>query len=147
MADGSTHLLKSALGFTARFCGVSIVPGMMQFTLISDTFNSSARDSVRRSTALLDALYAVVWPWQTRGLSGPRSKTFEQMVADAQGIRDDRERWIHRAARNEEAAIHHVKIVQIVRAAVEVEHGSLRVFAKLAGADLMFEALHRRDPC
>src|SRR6266581_608436 len=58
MAAGSTHLLKSPLGTAARFCGVSIVPGMMQFTLMFDTFSSAASDSVNRSTALFDALYA-----------------------------------------------------------------------------------------
>src|SRR5437016_905950 len=58
IAAGSTHLLKSPLGTAARFCGVSIVPGMIQFTLIFNTFNSLARDSVNRSTALFDALYA-----------------------------------------------------------------------------------------
>src|SRR5258705_181090 len=56
IAAGSTHLLNSPLGTAARFCGVSIVPGMMQFTLMFDTFNSLARDSVNRSTALFDAL-------------------------------------------------------------------------------------------
>src|SRR5215831_18324499 len=56
MADGSTHLLKSPFGIAARFCGVSIVPGITQFTLMLEVFNSSANDSVRRSTALFEAL-------------------------------------------------------------------------------------------
>src|SRR5437867_3185123 len=56
IAAGSTHLLKSPLGTAARFCGVSIVPGMMQLTLMLDPFNSAARDSVNRSTALFEAL-------------------------------------------------------------------------------------------
>ncbi len=55
-AAGSTQVLWSALGMAARFCGVSMVPGMMQFTLMFDAFSSSASDSVRRSTALFDAL-------------------------------------------------------------------------------------------
>src|SRR5260221_7494578 len=58
MASGGTHLLKSPLGTAPRFCGVSIVPGMMQFTLMFDAFSSAAKDSVNRSTALFDALYA-----------------------------------------------------------------------------------------
>src|SRR6058998_353655 len=56
MAEGSTHFVKSAFGCAARFCGVSMVAGMMQFTLTSEAFNSSARASVRRRTALLEAL-------------------------------------------------------------------------------------------
>src|SRR5881628_1217991 len=56
MADGSTHLVKSAFGCAARFCGVSMVPGMTQLTLMFDAFRSSASDSVRRSTALFEAL-------------------------------------------------------------------------------------------
>src|SRR6266571_5968438 len=56
IAAGSTHLLKSPFGTAARFCGVSIVPGMMQLTLMFDAFSSAARDSVNRSTALFDAL-------------------------------------------------------------------------------------------
>src|SRR5262245_25074887 len=39
IADGSTHLLKSPFGIAARFCGVSIVPGIMQFTLMLEVFN------------------------------------------------------------------------------------------------------------
>src|SRR6266403_266580 len=56
MASGATHLLKSAFGMAARFCGVSITLGMMQFTLMSEVFSSAANDSVNRSTALFDAL-------------------------------------------------------------------------------------------
>src|SRR6266850_7437743 len=40
MASGATHLVKSAFGMAARFCGVSITLGMMQFTLMSDIFTS-----------------------------------------------------------------------------------------------------------
>src|SRR5439155_18290391 len=56
MANGSTHFVKSALGCAARFCGVSMVAGIMQFTLMFAAFNSSASASVRRSTALFEAL-------------------------------------------------------------------------------------------
>ncbi len=56
IAFGSTHLVKSAFGMAARFCGVSITLGMMQFTLMSDALSSADRDSVSRSTALFDAL-------------------------------------------------------------------------------------------
>src|SRR5437667_12608142 len=56
MASGATHLVKSAFGMAARFCGVSITLGMMQFTLMSDIFSSAASDSVSRNTALFDAL-------------------------------------------------------------------------------------------
>ena len=38
------------------FCGVSMVAGMMQFTLMFEVLSSAAIDSVRRRTALLEAL-------------------------------------------------------------------------------------------
>ena len=56
MASGATHLLKSAFGRAARFCGVSIVEGRTQFTLTFDALSSSASDSLSRRTELLDAL-------------------------------------------------------------------------------------------
>ena len=65
------------------------------------------------------------------------------MVSHPQRIRDDRQRRIDRAARNEETAVHDVEIVHVVRAAVEVEHGRRGVFAEFARADLVAEAVHR----
>ena len=55
IAAGSTHFVKSAPGDAARFCGVSMVPGMTQLTLMFEVLSSFARDSVRRSTADFDA--------------------------------------------------------------------------------------------
>jgi len=40
LSGGSTHFVESELGVAARFCGVSIVPGMMQFMLMSEPFSS-----------------------------------------------------------------------------------------------------------
>lgn len=55
---GWTHLSLSASGIVSWFCGVSIVPGIMQFTLIPLDLFSAAMASVNRSTALLEAAYA-----------------------------------------------------------------------------------------
>ena len=60
MASGGTHLLKSALGIAARFCGVSIIPGMILLALISNSFKSASMLSVIRTTAVFDALYAAL---------------------------------------------------------------------------------------
>jgi len=51
----------------SRFCGVSMVPGRMQLTLIPLAFSSAAMLSVRRITAAFEALYAAeflrpCWP-------------------------------------------------------------------------------------
>jgi hypothetical protein len=56
IASGATHLEKSALEMALRFCGVSIVAGMMQFTWMFEVLSSAAIDSVRRNTALFEAL-------------------------------------------------------------------------------------------
>src|SRR3990167_9256875 len=45
-----------------RFAGVSMMDGMMQFTLMFLPRNSSAMLSVKRETALLDAIYAPICP-------------------------------------------------------------------------------------
>ena len=58
-AAGSTQFEKSASGIADRFCGVSIVLGRMQFAVTLSILSSSAIDSVKRITALLEALYVV----------------------------------------------------------------------------------------
>src|SRR5512134_2947905 len=54
----------------------------------------------------------------------------EQMLADSQGVGDDRQRGIHRRTRYEKARIDDVEIVQVVGLTVDVQHRSLRVVAE-----------------
>jgi hypothetical protein len=44
-SSGFTHFVKSAVGIAVLFASVSIAFGMMQFTLIFDSFVSSDSDS------------------------------------------------------------------------------------------------------
>src|SRR4029079_18906680 len=57
-----THLLKSALGMVLLFCRVSIILGMMQFTLILNCFTSSDSDSTNLINPAFDAEYAESYP-------------------------------------------------------------------------------------
>ena len=55
ICEGCTQLEKSASGMDARFCGVSIVPGMMQFAVTPLALCSSEIASVMRMTAAFEA--------------------------------------------------------------------------------------------
>jgi hypothetical protein len=63
------------------------------------------------------------------------------MIAHAQRIGHDRERWIHRAARRKEARINHVKIVELVGLAVAIKRRCLWVVSETDRAVLV---RHRR---
>lgn len=54
-ASGATQRLVSALGIASRFCGVSMVEGKTQLTLMPRVLSSADRLSVSRRTADLDA--------------------------------------------------------------------------------------------
>ena len=69
--------------------------------------------------------------------------SFEQMVANAQGVGYDGESGIDRATRAKEACIHHVEIIQLVRFAVAIERARLRVVAETDGAVLVRHASER----
>ena len=73
--------------------------------------------------------------------AGPQP--LEQVVADPQGIGHRRKRRVHRADAREEARVDHVEVVELVRAAVGVQHGRLRVGAEAAGAGLVGHARDR----
>jgi len=60
-----------------------------------------------------------------------------QYIADAKRVRHDRERGIHRAARGEEAPVHHVQIVHLVRPAGPVERRTAGVVAEADGPVLV----------
>jgi hypothetical protein len=54
-SSGFTHLLKSAFGIAFLFAWVSIIIGIIQFTLIFDSFVSSDSDSTSLISPDLDA--------------------------------------------------------------------------------------------
>lgn len=62
------------------------------------------------------------------------------MVADAEGVRHDRQGRVDRPAGHEEAAIHHIEIGQIVGLAVCVQHAGLGIVSETDRADLMGDA-------
>src|SRR5215813_1151275 len=64
-----------------------------------------------------------------------------QMVSHPERISHNRERWVYRAARAENAAVHNVEIVHVMRFAVNVQRAGLRVVAEANRADLV------GDPC
>src|SRR5262249_2951793 len=55
-ASGATQRRGSALGMSLRFCGVSMMLGRTQFTLMPLSRSSAAMLSVRRITALFEAI-------------------------------------------------------------------------------------------
>lgn len=59
------------------------------------------------------------------------------MSPHSQRIRYDRECRIHCRTRREEAAVHHVKVVEVVRLAVHVERGSFGIVPEADGAVLV----------
>src|SRR5690348_6103709 len=61
----------------------------------------------------------------------------QQVVANAQRVRHDRERRIHRTARRKEAPVHDVQVVHVVCLAVHVERGRRRIVAEPDRAVLM----------
>jgi len=65
------------------------------------------------------------------------------MIADAQGVRHDRERGIYRAARTEEAAVHDIEIVEFVSFAVPVERARFWIFTKTNCSVLMRDTSER----
>ena len=58
---------------------------------------------------------------------GAGAEPLEQVVADAQGVRHRGQRRVHGARRREEARVDDVEVVDLVRAAVDVEHRRRRV--------------------
>ena len=65
---------------------------------------------------------------------------FDQMVADAERVRHDRQRRIHGRARGEEAAVDDVQIVDLVRLAVDIQSRGFRVVPEANGPVLMRDA-------
>ena len=65
------------------------------------------------------------------------SETLHDVVTHAQSIGDDGQSRIHGAAGDEEAPIHHVKVVHVMRAAVQIQNRGLRILAEFAGANLV----------
>src|SRR5438552_1122074 len=66
-----------------------------------------------------------------------------QVIADPQCVCHDRQCGIHRGARREEAPIHNVEVVHIMRLAVNVQRGSPGIGAKANGAILVSDSRMR----
>src|SRR6266852_5365443 len=74
---------------------------------------------------------------------GACAEPVDQVVTDAQGIGNDRQRGIHRRAGRKEAAVDDVEIVHFVRLAIDVQRRSLRILAETNRAVLMGDARER----
>src|SRR6185369_12471899 len=72
-------------------------------------------------------------------------EAFEQMVADPQRVGHDRQRRVHRRARRKEAAVDDVQVVDMMRAAVGVEHRRRGVRAETQRTVLVRDA-RKRNP-
>ena len=71
------------------------------------------------------------------GLSAGDAHPFEEVVADAQRVGDDSQGRVHRPARGEKAAVDNVKIVDVVRLAIDVQGAAQRVGSEADRAVLM----------
>src|SRR3954447_536574 len=70
----------------------------------------------------------------------PGVEPLEQVVSDAERVRHRRERRVHRADAREEARVDDVEVVDLVRAAVGVEHRGRGIAAEAAGPGLVGDA-------
>src|SRR4029078_3914018 len=66
-----------------------------------------------------------------------------EMLSHPDGIGHRRQRRVHGADADEEAGVDDIQIFQLVRFAMSVEEGGLRINAKAAGAGLMRNARDR----
>src|SRR5579885_1786476 len=53
-----------------------------------------------------------------------------EVIADAQGVGHDGQGRVDRTARREETAVDHIQVVHLVRFAVAVERGAIRIIAE-----------------
>ena len=67
-------------------------------------------------------------------------QAYEQVITDAQHIRNGGQRRIQCTDAWEKTRVHDVKIVEFVRLAIHIQHRIFRVSAKAAGAGLMADA-------
>src|SRR5690606_36105352 len=67
----------------------------------------------------------------------PGAHSFEQVVTDPQRVRHGREGRVHRANARKETRVHDVEVVDLVRAAVDVEHRGGRIRAEATGPGLV----------
>ena len=63
------------------------------------------------------------------------------MITDAQNVGNDRQRGVHRSAGNKEGPVDDVEVVDIVGAAVQIQHRCLRIRPEAAGAVLVADTL------
>src|SRR5271167_3355839 len=72
-----------------------------------------------------------------------RAQALQNVIAHAQRIGHDRERWVHRRARREEAAIHDVEILEIMGLAIRVQRRGPGIMPKADGAVLVGDTRQR----
>ncbi len=75
--------------------------------------------------------------------TGQLPQPLQQVVADAKRVGHRRESRVDGTDADEEARVHHVQIVQLVRPAVDVEHRSSWIGPEAARARLMGDAGNR----
>src|ERR1700722_10921161 len=63
--------------------------------------------------------------------------SLQEVITNADCIRHGGKRWIHRPDTDEEARIDDVQVVEFMRLAIGVEHGTFWIGAKAAGSCLM----------
>ena len=96
--------------------------------------DAQPRDPSRFSGPLLREL-----PWRCSLLKPFR----QQMVRDANGVGDDRQRRIDRTCRHKTRSIDDIEIVQIMSLAMRVEHAGRRIRPHAASAVLVADTLQR----
>src|SRR5581483_3600034 len=71
------------------------------------------------------------------------SEPLDQVIAGAQSVGDDGERWVYRRARRKETAVHDIKVVDLMGLAVNVEGRGFGVAAEANRSVLMRHAGQR----
>src|ERR1700677_52988 len=91
------------------------------------------------------AAYAFGSPeaWSIKGIWSLHKPFRQQMVRDANGVGNDRQRWINRTCRNEARSIHNIEIVEIMSLAMHVQHARRRISSHATSAVLMADTLQR----
>src|SRR5208283_5122153 len=97
----------------------------------------SLRNALLRSTAHLRGLRLA------RRIAGGRAQAIQNVIAHTQRIGHDCERRIYRRARREEAAIHDVKILEIMDLAIHVQRRGSGIVPEADGAVLVGDARQR----
>src|SRR5690349_9176732 len=80
------------------------------------------------------------WSLNLCSFYGADAQTFDQMIADAEGIGHDGQRGVNGGAGREEAPVHDIEIVDLVSFAICVQRGRLGITPEADGAVLVCHA-------